>query len=387
MRPRFARTWIEVSASALRANLRRAEKASKKTRIIPVMKANAYGHGQTLVAEALKDAGVPFFAVDSLQEALHIREAAPQVSLLILGYVPLDALEEAIACGFSFVCSKEETLNGAARFATKERPARVHIEVETGLYRQGADANMLERLLLRAHEWGDRVIVEGVCTHFSNAEDLQEENGYPALQEERFAQAVKRVEAEGFAPAWRHIACSAAIWLRTSGVANAARLGISLYGLWSSSLVRDAMQKQYPDQRLEPVMTWKTIIAEIKSVPQGEPVSYDLTERVARPSVVAVLPVGYADGIDRRLSSCGEVLVQGQRCKILGRVCMNMCMIDATDLPSVALEEEVVIFGTSGQEQLAPEVWERLVPGMIAYEAIARLRQDIPRVLVDRATS
>lgn len=387
MRPRFARTWIEISGSALRANLKQAEQVSKKMRIIPVMKANAYGHGQTLVAEALKDADVPFFAVDSLQEALSVQAVAPRVPLLILGYVSFDALEEVITRGFSFVCSKEETLNEAARFAAKERPARVHIEVETGLYRQGADANMLERLLLRAREWGDRVIVEGVCTHFSNAEDLQEDNGYPALQEERFAQAVKRVEAEGFAPTWRHIACSAAIWLRVSGVANAARLGISLYGLWSSSLVRDAMQKQHPDQRLEPVITWKTIIAEIKSVPQGEPVSYDLTERVTRPSVIAVLPVGYADGIDRRLSSCGEVLVQGKRCKILGRVCMNMCMIDVTNLPSVALEEEVVIFGTSGQDRITPEAWEQLVPGMIAYEAVAGLRQDIPRVLVDRATS
>ncbi|MBP7005949.1 alanine racemase [Patescibacteria group bacterium] len=383
MRPCSARTWIEISASALRANLMLAEHVAAPIRIIPTIKANAYGHGQTLVAEILKDTSVPFLAVDSFEEACEVQKAAPEKRVLILGYVPFDLLKDAVARGFSLVCSKEETLQGLANVATPEHPAKIHLEIETGLYRQGVDIEALDSLLTLLKRVGSHVILEGVCTHFSNVEDLEKENEYPALQEDRFARAIEIIETAGFSPEWRHIACSAAIWLRPMDGMSAARLGISLYGVWSSEMVREAVQKNHPKLKLEPVITWKTIIAELKMVKEGEPISYGRTERVSRHTKLAVLPIGYADGFDRRLSSVGEVLVRGVRCRVLGRVCMNMCMIDVTNVSNVCLEDEVTIFGKSGQEEASPEDWERFVPGMVAYEAVARLRQSIPRFLVE----
>lgn len=142
------------------------------------------------------------------------------------------------------------------------------------------------------------------------------------------------------------------------------------------------MQAAHPDVVLEPALTWKTRIAERKTVPAGEPVGYGLSERMAKDAELAVLPIGYYDGLDRRLSGCGEVLIRGRRCRVVGRVCMNMCMIDVSDVPEAVLEEEVVLFGAQGIERITPEDWERLVPGLIAYEAIARLRAGIPRALV-----
>lgn len=364
-----------------------AERASEPIHIIPTIKANAYGHGQTLVAGALKDTSVPFLAVDSFEEACEVQKAAPEKPVLILGYVPLDLLQEVVTHGFSLVCSKEETLNGLVGVATAEYPARIHLEIETGLYRQGADVETLEHLLACLKKSDSRVILEGVCTHFSNVEDLKKENEYPALQERRFARAIEIIEVAGFLPKWRHIACSAAIWLRSMDRMNAARLGISLYGIWSSEAVREAVQKSHPNLKIEPVITWKTIIVELKTITEGEPVGYGLTERVSRLTKLAVLPIGYADGFDRRLSSVGEVLVRGVRCRVLGRICMNMCMIDVTDVSEVCLEDEVIIFGKSRNEHMSPEDWERFAPGMIAYEAIARLRQSIPRFLVQNVSS
>lgn len=376
-----AKTWIEVSASALRANLATAERIAGSARVIPVVKANAYGHGLTQVVKALEETRVPFFAVDSVEEARVIRELNPQVPVLLLGYIPRHQLKEVIESGWSFVCSKLEMVSWAVEHVTKEHPAKLHLEIETGLYRQGADERELEMMLeyLQHHEEG--IVVEGICSHFASAENVQDQSSVER-QERVFWERYEQVESAGFAPTWRHIACSAAIWLRTSERFEAVRLGISLYGIWSSAGVAEAALQKHAQLTLKPALTWKTLIAEVKTVPGGAEVGYGGTERVTRPTRLAVLPIGYADGFDRRLSSCGEVLVHGRRAKVIGRVCMNMCMVDVTDIPNVQVEDEVVLYGTQGQERVSPQDTEVRLANFIAYEAVARLRADIPRVLV-----
>ncbi len=382
MRPAAARSWVEVSAWALRENLRTVQEFAEPLEVIPVLKADAYGHGLALVMEALKGSEVPFFAVDSVEEAEALAAVLPQAPLLILGYVPRVSLRQAVQRGWSFVCSKAEMAQALADLPADLPPARIHLEVETGLYRQGADANELADLLRIIDRSPSRFHVEGISSHFANVEDVASENAYPAEQERRFFDALKQIEAAGHHPRWRHLACSAAAWVRPGNGFSALRLGISLYGIWSSSDVRAFMEARYPDIRLHPALTWKTLIAERKTVPAGASVGYGLSERVARETELAVLPIGYYDGFDRRLSQRGEVLVRGRRCRILGRVCMNMCMVDVTDVPEAALEEEVVIFGMQGDQRLGPDDWERWVPGLIAYEAVARLRAGLPRTLV-----
>ncbi len=382
MRPEAARSWIEVSAAALRANLRTVQAFVDPLAVVPVLKADAYGHGLSLVAEALQGEPAPFFAVDSLEEARALAQHVIGARILILGYVPLEALAEAVTRGWSFVCSKTEMARALATLPASLPPARIHLEVETGLHRQGADPGTLAKVIGVIRAAPTRFLVEGVSSHFANVEDLSAQNAYPSLQEARFFEACAQVEAAGFAPRWRHLACSAAGWGRPGAGCTALRLGISLYGLWSTPDVRAYMRSAHPHVVLRPALAWKTLIAERKAVSVGEPIGYGLSERVRRDTELAVLPVGYYDGFDRRLSGCGEVLVRGRRCRILGRVCMNMCMVDVTDVPEAALEDEVVIFGAQGRDYLTAEDWERLVPGLIAYEAVARLRTGIPRALV-----
>lgn len=376
------KTWIEISESALRANLALAQAQVSPAQVIPVLKANAYGHGLKLVKHALADANVPFFAVDSLEEARVLRGMDQQAPILVMGYIPLAYLAEALDLRLSFVCSKVETVQALKELTSAERQAHIHLEIETGLHRQGADSKTLEALLRLLESSRDRIVVEGVCTHFANVEEIAVMNQYPMLQEERFLIACDKVRAAGHAPKWRHAACSAAIWLRPTSYLDAVRYGISLYGIWSSEPVRAGVKERFPQIDLKPVLTWKTLVAEVKTVQSGEPIGYGLTEKVSRETVLAVLPIGYADGFDRGLSSKGEVLIRGQKCRVLGRVCMNMCMVDATDVPGVTLEDEVVIFGTQGKETLSPADWERVAPEEIAYAYVARLRSDIPRMLV-----
>lgn len=387
MRSASARSWLEVSAAALRENLRTVQGFVGPLGVIPVLKADAYGHGLALVAEALQGSEVPFFAVDSAEEAEALAAVIPQAPLLILGYVPRISLAEVVQRGWSFVCSKREMAQALARLPADLPPAHIHLEVETGLYRQGADTEALADILRTIDQFPNRFVVEGVSSHFANVEEVASENAYPAEQETRFFDALKCVEAAGHHPRWRHLACSAAAWARPGKGFSALRLGISLYGIWSSPDVRAFMEARHPDIRLHPVLTWKTLIAERKTVPAGASVGYGLSERVTRKTELAVLPVGYYDGFDRRLSQRGEVLIRGRRCRVLGRVCMNMCMVDVTDVPEAALEEEVVIFGAQGNQALGPDDWERWVPGLIAYEAVARLRAGLPRTLVTGGVS
>lgn len=377
------KTWIEISSSALRKNFELMQAQIGSTRVIPVLKANAYGHGQTLVLHALSEADVPFFAVDSLEEARAIRARHPQTPILVLGYIPQISLPDALDLSLSFVCSKVETIHALKELTSIERPAKLHLEIETGLHRQGASPAALDEILSVLEGMQGNIQIEGVCTHFANAEEPAIMNQYPMLQEERFKIAYERIVAAGHTPSWRHAACSAAAWLRPSSYFDAVRYGISLYGIWSSIEVRDVMNQRAPKLQLHPVITWKTMVAEVKTVLSGEPVGYGLSERVHRETVIAVLPIGYADGFDRRLSSVGQVLIQGQRCRVIGRVCMNMIMVDVTDVPGVQLEDEVVIFGRQGDDRLIPEDWEMFAPGLIAYEAVARLRMDIPRMLIE----
>lgn len=381
MLPPPAKTWMEVSASALRANFTAAARIAHPAQVMPVVKANAYGHGSELVVKALMGESIPFFAVDSVEEARVICEANAQSPVLLLGYIPRHQLKEVLESGWSFVCSKQEMLGWVIEQSTNERPAKIHLEVETGLYRQGADQEELEAMLTLLETAENRVVVEGICSHFASAEQVENQNSVEA-QERLLEKAFARVQERGYTPRWRHIACSAAIWLRAPEPCNAVRLGISLYGIWSSAGVAEEATGQHPALALTPALTWKTMVAELKSVPSGTAIGYGGTEQVTRPTRLAVLPIGYADGFDRRLSSCGEVLIHGKRARVLGRVCMNMCMVDVTDIPEVRLEDEVVLYGSQGSERVSPQDTERQLANFIAYEAVARLRADIPRILV-----
>ncbi|MBP9747724.1 alanine racemase [Patescibacteria group bacterium] len=375
-----AKTWIELSGEALRSNLRQASFAAHGAMIAPVVKANAYGHGLQEVCRALDGQTFPFLCVDSVEEVACIRAVFPQTPIVILGYVPRHQLATAVRYGAAFVVSKVDQLEGL-RDLLMSRPAMIHIEIETGLHRQGADVAEQERLLewLRAHP--GRAVVEGLCTHLADAENVTSDI-FVKEQVEVFREAVFRFAKEGIVPTYRHVACSAALWLHPGALFDVVRLGISLYGHWSSAELGQCLRDQGRDIPLQPVLSWKTLLAEIKQVPKGGTVGYGRTYAVDRPMRLGILPVGYADGFDRRLSGLGAVSIRGKRVPVVGRVCMNMCMVDLTGVPDASLEDEVVIFGGETLDGYTPEAWEQQDPTLFPYEVLARLRGDIPRVLV-----
>lgn len=373
------KTWVEISLSRLIRNLREIKRLVAPSAVMAVVKANAYGHGLVKVARALASEA-DWFGVDQINEALELRRGGIKKPILIMGYTRHVRVEDAVRHDVSFVAYDRATVRAAAQAATKKHPARVHLKIETGLHRQGAsveDALVLAKAMARE----PHVIVEGASTHFANIEDTRDD-AYAMKQLSRFNGALASLKKIGHEPAWKHAACSAAAILYPDTRFNLSRAGIAMYGLWPSQTTLVSAQSLAHSPILEPALSWKTVVAQVKHVPRNEPVSYGLTERVKRNSVIAVLPVGYWDGYDRDLSRQGEVLVHGHRCRIIGRVCMNMCVADVTDVPRVRAEDEVVLLGQQNNEEIsAEEIAEKI--GTINYEILARINPLLKRIFVE----
>lgn len=374
--------WVELDAAALRWNIGQFQKRlAPDSRLAPVVKANAYGHGMLHVARVAQQAGVEWLCVNSAEEALELRQAGHRARLLVLGYIPLGQLEVVVDCELRPVIYNLETARRLAELAEQRgRRVPVHLKVETGTHRQGILEQDLPAFveLLRS---SPGLLLEGVTTHFANIEDTTDHD-FADSQLERFAHIAERLSA-GNSPLLRHAASSAAALLFTRTHLDLARIGISLYGLWPSrETYVSCLERGKPALDLRPALAWKTRVAQIKSVPEGSFVGYGCTYRTTRPSRIAVLPVGYHEGYDRGLSGVAHVLIHGRRAPVRGRICMNMCMVDVTDIPGVELEDEVVLLGRQGAERVSAEQLAAWC-GTISYEIVSRIHPGLPRQVLD----
>ena len=373
---------VEVSRSALRHNVgifRRL--AGPRRRLLAVVKANAYGHGMLEVSRIVLGAGADWLGVHSLEEGLRLRQAGFEEPVLVLGYIPLDGLEAAIVADLRFVVYNEETLDRLRAAAVSAgRAARVHVKVETGTHRQGVRREDLIRFVRRASKIPG-VIVEGLTSHFANIEDTTAHD-YPRLQLRIFREASDRLRAAGFRIPLRHMASTAATLLFPETRFDLVRAGIGLYGLWPSkeTLLSCQLRKGEPP-RLRPVLAWKARVAQVKDVPSGAFVGYGCSYRTTRRSRLAVIPAGYAEGYDRRLSNAGHVLIRGRRAPVRGRVAMDFFTADVTDIPGVRVEDDVTLIGRDGRERITADQLAGLA-GTIAYEVVARINPLLPRIVV-----
>jgi len=372
------KTWLEISRSALARNARELKRlVGRPVKLIAVVKSNAYGHGLPLVVRAMKGPA-DIFAVDQLSEAKMARTAGARQPVLILGYTPGFSLKETINSGFSFTAYNPETIKAAGKLATKTRPAKLHLKIETGTSRQGvlaADLPAILKLIKRQ----PNVILEGVSTHYANIEDTTDPT-YARLQLKRFNEALAAIAAAGLKPELVHTACSAAAILYPEAHFNAVRAGIALYGLWPSPETKASAWSFGRAPELRPALAWKTLVAQVKKMPAGTPVSYGLTERLKRDTLLAVLPIGYWDGFDRGLSSVGEVLIRGRRCRVIGRVCMNMCVVDANAAPGIRPGEVATVIGRQGGDEVSAEEVAAKI-STINYEVVTRINPLMPRLL------
>lgn len=368
------RTWVELDKKAIKNNHQIFKSLLKKdTILMSVVKSNAYGHGLVPFAQEVVKLGVKFLGVDSFEEALELRSAGIKTRILVFGYTSPAYFTEALAKNISVTISSFENLNALKnrKSINGDGKIKIHIKVDTGLGRQGFLMYDLEKVL-EILKKSKNIEIEGLYSHLAVGEDL---NGleYTMLQASRLEVWHHSFQKAGYKPL-KHICASSSTMFFPKLHFDMVRVGIGMYGLWSSKETKTAFQKKY---HLTPVLSWKTIITEIKSLPKGARIGYDLTEELKRNSEVAVIPVGYWHGYPRLLSSKGIFNVNGKKAKIIGRVSMDMIVIDVTGLKAKVGDEVAIIGGKSGHYAEADQMAQD--SDTINYEITTRINPIIKR--------
>ena len=371
--------WVELDSKAPDHNLKELKKnARQEVLFCAVVKSNAYGHGVAQMLKLLPSAD--WFAVNSLEEGIEFRELGVKKPILLLGHVPLDRVKEAVCADLRLTVYNRETLTALSLIKEKKTLVPVHLSVETGTGRQGVLMDDVPAFV-RDIQNTKNVLLEGVSTHFANIEDTLNHD-YAEKQLAAFCEAISIIENTWKRPHIIHTACTAAAILFPKTHFNMLRTGIGLYGLWPSrETYLSTLLGHLPVPVLKPVLTWKTKIAQIKTVKEGSYIGYGCTYKTTRETRLGVLPLGYADGYDRKMGNTAYVLVKGKRAPVIGRVCMNLTMIDVTDVPTARLEDEVVILGKSGEETITAETMAGWA-GTINYEIVTRINPTLERRVV-----
>ena len=381
MRP----TWAEVSLEALRQNFRGiAKHVSPQASVMAVVKADAYGHGAVECARLLAGAGAKWFGVTSVEEGVQLRQGGIKGRIVALsGFWPGEEaalIENALTPAVWDAKHLQLLAAAARRVSKKSTPLPVHLKIDTGMTRLGVSLRDLEALLRSFHP-RDPLFLEGVLTHLASAEILDAADCQAQIA--CFESVLSRVSALGLSPQYVHMANSAALLSRPQTWKNMVRPGIALYGYSLPFVCANGNPPTAPKQpSLKPVLTWKSRILALRDVPARQPVSYDATYVTSAPARIAVVPVGYADGLSRQLSSRGRMLVRGQFAAIAGKVTMDLTMIDVTSIAGIDVGDEVTIIGSSGERSIT--AWEHAtLANTIPYEILCNISKRVPRKYVD----
>ncbi len=370
------KTHIIIHAGNLLHNLRLFSRLARSP-LMFVVKANAYGHGLRQVVEITRNSpAVGCFAVDSLAEAEVVRSLQKRKPVLVLGWSDKVETEELVAGGFETVVPSEEHLRWLLGAAAKlKRKARVHIKIETGTNRLGIDPGKAVALLKSLDR--RKAELRGIYSHFANIEDTTDP-AFARRQLELYHAVLRRV---GPTCACRHFSSSASTLLFPETHFDMARVGISAYGYWPSRQTHALfLEKNKGAFDLRPVLSWHSKVAQVKQVKKGAAIGYGLTYRTFAKARIIVIPVGYYDGYDRKLSNAAQVLVNGSKAPVRGRVCMNMFMADVSHIPGVKTGDPVTLLGGKGRERIDADMlaeWS----GTIHYEVLSRLNPLIPRIV------
>ena len=374
------RTWAEISLDAVEGNYRAIRACLKpKTKICCIVKADAYGHGSEQIARAYESLGADWLAVSNLEEAEQIRRAGGTLPILILGYTPPDRAAELAANNVAQSVVGPEFAEELSREAVKAGvTVRVHIQVDTGMTRVGffyqnpeRDAASLDEIEHACRLPG--LCAEGIFTHFASADEGEGGRAYTQAQFACFTGAAERLARRGIRFALRHCANSAAILDYPEMQLDMVRPGIILYGMLPSESIRNRLA-------LTPAMSVKSTVALVKAVPAGTCVSYGRRFTTSgRATLVATVPIGYADGYLRRYGEGACALVRGQRAPVLGRVCMDQLMLDVTGVPGVKTGDTVTLIGRDGDEAVTADGLAA-ASGTIGYEIVCGIATRVPRV-------
>jgi alanine racemase len=372
--------WLEISRPALQHNLRLLRGlAGKKVIIAPAVKANAYGHGLSGAAKAFLQGEADWLFVNSLEEARQLRRNKINRPILLIGRWDKKQIAEILTLRLRFFLDDYALAKAVSTIAaSKKQPAVIHLKIDTGMSRQGLkipqEIDLIEKISKLPY-----LDIEGIATHFATADGPRSNPSFKK-QLALFEKVALAVEKRLGKKLIKHCANSAAAMLYPQCRFDLIRPGIAAYGLYPSRTVKKIWEKNH--RPLQPALSFKTRITLIKTINKGDAVSYGGTFVAKNKMTIALLPVGYYDGLDRKLSNCGGVLIGGQRAKILGRVCMDLTVADISKIKNAQLGDEVVIIGSQGKATVtADELADKI--GTINYEVVTRLRESLPRYYID----
>lgn len=366
-------SWVEIDKEALEHNIRAYKTIVGPATLAPVIKSNAYGHGMELLAKLCDQNDlVDYLCVVSLHEALQLRALGIKKPLLVVSIIDGD-LTQAVEQNIDLVAYDLDIVRALDNIGQRlNKKAHVHIKVDTGLSRLGFHHHNAFQFITQVAELPN-ISITGIFTHFADSESADQT--FCNHQLAQFNALIQQLAIQGTIAPLRHTACSAAITANIPSHCNFVRLGIGLYGLWPSPENKQLTQQQHPSFSLQPVLTWQTRIIQIKDIPAESYIGYDRTHQVQRASRIAILPIGYWDGYDRRLSNKGKVLINNQLAPVLGRIAMNLTIVDITGL-SVSMEHDVTLLGNHPgltAEDIAHQC------NTINYEVVTRINPLLPR--------
>lgn len=371
---KFNRAWAEVDLDAIAHNMREIRRiTNKKSEIMGVVKADAYGHGVMEVVRTILENGATCLAVSMLDEAIQLRKNGIDVPILILSYTDPVRAAEIIEYKVTQAVFSHDLAKALSEEAVRQKKnVKIHIKIDTGMTRVGfmpgysAIKNVVEISKL------PRLIIEGLFTHFASADE--KDKSYTYMQFERFMGICSELNRVGVYIPIKHVANSAAIIEFPEMHLNMVRPGVIQYGMYPS----DEVDSSKID--LKPAMTLKANVILIKEVEKNTSISYGRIFSTGRESKIATIPIGYADGYTRLLTGKGQVLINGETAPVVGKICMDQCMVDVTDLKGdVSVGDEVVLFGRQGDKEIRVEDIARSI-GTINYEIVCIIGKRIPRV-------
>ena len=371
------RTWAEINIDAMKYNVENIRRiTSPNAKIMAVVKADAYGHGYRKVCKSLLESGVDCFAVAMVAEAKEIRRSGFDVPVLILGATHRSEAEEIVRYDIMPNVYNYEFAKYLSQIAVKQnKNVKIHLKIDTGMSRlgfvAGDDNTELLNEIIKIYNLPN-IIIDGIFSHFACSDEA--DSSYTYLQFERFKQLIDELEAVGINIPCKHIANSAAIMMYPEMHLDMVRAGIILYGYYPSNEVD---KEKLP---LKPVMTLKSSVTLVKDMDAGRGVSYGKTYITDRKTKIATIPIGYADGYLRSLSQKAKMEIDGKLCNVIGRICMDQCMIDVTNVNNINIGDEVIIFGEG--QITADDVAEWM--NTINYEILCLVSKRIPRIYCEK---
>lgn len=377
MSNRISRTWAEIDLDIIRDNIKILRKITHKSaKMMGIIKADAYGHGYLEVAKTLIENGIDYFGVAAMQEAKQLRRNDIKIPILILSYVDFHDIPSIVDLDIIPSVFDVEFAKAISDYAkSQNKTARIHLKIDTGMSRLGfvynEDTHTNEETV---RQIGDIVslpnlFVEGIYSHFA-VSDI-EDRSFTTLQFKRFIELNQRLAEKGICIPIRHICNSAGIIEYPEMHLDMVRAGIAMYGLYPSDCVKNI--------GLKPAMTLKSSVTQIKEIHKGDTVSYGRIYEAQQDIKIAVVPIGYADGYLRNLSGKIQMIVDGQKCNQIGKICMDQCMLDVTNVKNIAVGDEIIIIGGKDGNNITVEEIADLT-GTINYEIICDIGKRVPRV-------